>query len=462
MSDCPRNIAIIGAGAAGCFCAIELKRRLPATRVTVYEAGRKALAKVAVTGGGRCNLTNSFDGIGHLAEAYPRGERLVKRAFTQFGPRETMAWWEKEGVRLVVQSDNCVFPASQDAMQIVRTLENLMRRLGVEVVLDSRVERIEPLADGRFALKIVEKANSTGHPSAGIPGTAGASTVQPFRSVETDAVVLTSGGGALKMLDGLDIAIEKPVPSLFTFKLKGPAASTATSSASLKTPGTSPATPGATSTTPVPAVSDIRSLAGTVVENAKLALVGTAFRSEATLLITDWGVSGPATLKLSSYAARHLAETLYGGTLTINYTGVGEDDIRRELSRLIQSAPQRQLASTPAFGLTARLWKHLIARAGIRADIRNAELGSKGLNRLVATLSADAYELAGRCHFKEEFVTCGGVSASAVNANTLESRNYAGLFFAGEVLDIDGITGGFNLQAAWSTAMAVARAISQK
>ncbi len=432
MSECPKNIAIIGAGAAGCFCAIEIKRRRPDLRVTVYEAGRKALAKVAVTGGGRCNLTNTFEGISRLAEAYPRGERLIKRAFAQFGPRETMAWWEHEGVRLVVQPDNCVFPASQDAMQIVRTLENLMRRLGVNLVLNSRVEHIEPRQGGGFVLNISERV--------------------------ADVVVLTSGGGALKMLEGLDIAIEKPVPSLFTFKLKGPASPVTSAAPLASAPVAKPAAPAAKPSAPG---SDIRTLAGTVIENARLSLTGTPFRSEGTLLITDWGISGPATLKLSSYAARHMAETLYTGTVTINYTGLDEEDTRRVLSRLVQSAPQRQLSSNPAFGLTARLWKHLIARAGIRTDIRNAELGSKGFNRLVAVLSADAYELAGRCHFKEEFVTCGGVSAAAVNAGTPECRRYAGLFFAGEVLDIDGITGGFNLQAAWSTAMAVAIAIGR-
>lgn len=394
------QIAIIGAGAAGCFCAIELKRRNPAAEVTVYEAGAKPLAKVAVTGGGRCNISNTFASVGMLSEVYPRGEKLIRQAFRVFSPEDTHRWWEAEGVRLVAEPDGRLFPASQDAMQVVRTLERLMRQLGVEVRCKAKVEKISRETAG-YSLTL-----------------AGGETVL------ADKVVVTTGGGALKLLEELDIDIIPPVPSLFTFKLSDPG---------------------------------IKELTGTSVDDVTLALACTKFRSSGTLLLTDWGVSGPATLRLSSYAARYLADNGYRATLLINWLSTTEAGAREWLSSV--SDGQKLLANVHPEGLSARLWKHLMNRAGLREDIRWAEFGSKGLNRLVAVLTADSYEITGRAKFKEEFVTAGGVSCSAVNPSTLESRRCPGLFFAGEVLDIDALTGGFNLQAAWSTGATVARSL---
>ena len=391
------RIAIIGAGAAGCFCAIEIKRRNPSAQVTVYEAGRKPLAKVAVTGGGRCNFTNTFKEIVRLEEAYPRGARLMKRALMNFSNRDCMEWFASEGVPYVIQPDQCVFPRSQDAMQIVHTFERMLSNLGVRVMTDAKVESLRP----GFELAL----------SGG-------------RIISAEMVVVTSGGGAVKMLEGLDgIEIVKPVPSLFTLKLSD---------------------------------SGIRSLMGTVVENAVLSLAGTSFRSHGTLLLTDWGVSGPACLKLSSYAARELAEKEYRGTLIINWAGENEGSVRDLLSSMASSSPRKQLGNTSPAGITSRLWQHLLSRAQVPSERTWAELGSKGMNRLVSVLTADSYEITGRCHFKEEFVTAGGVSLGSINQNTLESKAYPGLFFAGEVLDIDAITGGFNLKAAWSTGYTVA------
>ena len=201
---------------------------------------------------------------------------------------------------------------------------------------------------------------------------------------------------------------------------------------------------------------------GTVVEDATLTLAGTKFRSRGTLLITDWGVSGPATLKLSSYAAYYLKDNDYKAHLIINYLSTDEESVRRELGQTSESQPKKQVTNTPVRGITSRLWSYLLKRSGIREDIRWAELGSKGLNKLVSTLVSDDYIVDGRCRFKEEFVTAGGVSSSEVNPQTLESKHFPGLYFAGEVLDIDAITGGFNLQAAWSTAFIVAKAIGDK
>ena len=390
--------------------------------MTVFEAGAKPLAKVAVTGGGRCNISNTFESVGSLAEVYPRGEKLVRQAFRVFSPEDTHRWWEAEGVRLVEEpvrsagdQPGRLFPASQDAMQVVRTLERLMRQLDVEVRCRAKVEQISREADS-YSLALADGS-----------------------SFSADRVVVTTGGGALSLLSELDIEIVPPVPSLFTFKI---------SDAGLK------------------------ELTGTTVEDVTLSLAGTKFRSHGTLLLTDWGVSGPSTLRLSSYAARHLADTGYKGTLLIGWLSLPEAEVRsllaalskpdsssaRSVNRTSGNTPSssRMVANTPPSGISSRLWHHLLRRAGLREDIRWAELGSKGLNRLVAVLTADSYEITGRAKFKEEFVTAGGVSMSAVRPSTLESRRHPGLFFAGEVLDIDALTGGFNLQSAWSTAALVA------
>ena len=395
------KIAIIGGGAAGCFCAIGAKRRLPEADVTLYEAGPKLLAKVALTGGGRCNLTNSFRDVKRLGEVYPRGEQLMRRALRVLSPEATQQWWEAEGVRLTTQEDQCVFPVSQDAMQIVRTLERDLRVAGVRVCLKAPVERIEALAEGGFRV----------------------------REENYDAVVVTVGGCSREKLERLlpeGVAVTPCVPSLFTLKIPD---------------------------------EGLRALMGTVVEQAGLSLAGTKFRAAGTLLLTDWGVSGPATLRLSSYAARHLAENGYAGTLLVNWLDAPEAEAREWIAATAAENPRKQAAGTPPAGITARLWRHILRRAGLRDDLRWAELGAKGAARLAATLSADAYAVAGRARFKEEFVTCGGVDLAGVNINTLESRQYPGLFFAGEALDVDAVTGGFNLQAAWSTAAVVAASL---
>ena len=392
------RIAVIGAGAAGCFCTAELRRLRPEASIDVYEAGPKPLAKVAVTGGGRCNLTNSFQGIRSLAEAYPRGERLMKRLLKVFSQEDACRWFEAAGVPLVLQEDHCVFPRSQDAMDIVRAL--LRKMDGAHLHLHTPVRSVMSGLSGHLK----------------VDGT-------PY-----DAVVVTTGGApkGLPLLEGLDLEWVPTVPSLFTFSIQDPG---------------------------------LRALMGLVTE-ASVSLPGTAFKAEGPLLITDWGLSGPAVLKLSSYAARHLAECGYKAPLCVNWTGLREEEIRESLCSIAKTHPQKQVSNTPPEGLQARLWSYLIGKSGIRADIRWAELGLKGLNRLVATLTQDSYSIAGKTRFREEFVTAGGVALSNLDPATLQSRKYPGLFFAGEVLDIDAITGGFNLQAAWTTGYVAAHAIA--
>ncbi len=392
-------IAVIGGGAAGCFCSIELKRRLGRdARICVFESSRRPMAKLALTGGGRCNLTNSFAEVSRLDEVYPRGANLMKRAFRHFDNEAVMAWFEREGVHLLTQEDNCVFPVSQDAMQIVRTLERLMHESGVELYCEKTLAGILPLDSG-FSLVFSDGNVQT-----------------------VDKVIMTTGGTKRRKLEDMlpeEIRITPTVPSLFTLKIPD---------------------------------GGLRALMGTVVSDVELGIAATRFRSRGTLLITDWGVSGPATLRLSSYAAVFLAEARYEADLLVNWLGMAESQVREWLMGQLSVNPKKQLSSVHPASLPERLWRFLLARADLLPERRWAELGTKGFNKLVAVLTADSYPIRGRAAFKEEFVTCGGVALSNINMNTMEAKAFPGLFFAGEVLDIDALTGGFNLQAAWSTA----------
>ena len=301
------KVAIIGAGAAGCFCAVNLKRNNPDAVVEVFEAGARALAKVAITGGGRCNLTNSFEGIRNLAEAYPRGDKLMKRMFSIFDHEATMHWFEGEGVRLVTQADHCVFPASQDAMQIVNTLLRGMERCGVILHTRHKAMRLSPIEGEAMRYEI-------------------AFLVDGEREVvrDFDKVVVTTGGSpkrsGLGFLDALDLEIAAPIPSLFTFNINDP----------------------------------ITSLMGAVVEGASVRLAGTKFKSTGPLLITHWGMSGPAILKLSSYAARYLADNDYRATLLVNWLGEGhnEQTAQEMLRNLIERNRQKQASSVHPEALT--------------------------------------------------------------------------------------------------------------
>ncbi|MCF0173354.1 MAG: aminoacetone oxidase family FAD-binding enzyme [Bacteroidales bacterium] len=427
------DIAIIGAGAAGCFCAVALKRSLPAAGVVVLEAGPRPLAKVAITGGGRCNLTNSFEGISRLAEAYPRGENLMKRALSVFGWKQTWEWFEREGVPLVLQEDNCVFPKSQDAMQIVRLLEGLCRSLGVEIRTGWKVASVcRENGKYRISREIPLPKGETSLPKGQIPAS-GAS--EPNDNAESfDIVVVTSGGSpkmqGISFLEPLGLKIEPPVPSLFTFNIND---------------------------------KSLRSLMGCVVENTVCRLSGTKFRAQGALLVTDWGVSGPAVLKLSSYGARYLAERDYKAELLINWLGsASESEVEDMIETFINVYGQKLVANVRPPQLTSRLWKHLTGKAAIGEDTRWAALSSKQRNRLVRLLTCDPYPIEGKSRFREEFVTCGGVSLSEINLSTLEARRHPGLYFAGEVLDVDAITGGFNLQAAWSMGHIAAQSIFDK
>lgn len=408
------KIAIIGAGAAGCFCAINVKRMLQDAVVEVFEANQKPLAKVAITGGGRCNLTNTFRDVKSLQHTYPRGHKLMKRLFHQLNQQQLMAWWENEGVKLTVQEDQCVFPASQDAMEIVNTLVSAMRR---ERVILSCGQRVIEINEEGSMYRISTESRSNVY----------------------DAIVVTTGGSpkisGLDFLSDLHLEMESPVPSLFTFKINDP----------------------------------ITELMGVVVEETVATLAGTKMKAEGPLLITHWGMSGPAILKLSSQSARHLAECNYKAQLNVNWlNGQNEDSVREQLDTLLADNPQKQIGSVhlttdhklktgATSPITSRLWNYLLDKSGIAPERRCAEVGRKQINKLASVLTCDTYALAGQSRFKEEFVTCGGVALSNIDPNTLQCRQHPGLFFAGEVLDVDAITGGFNLQAAWTMGYVVAQ-----
>ena len=383
--------AIVGGGAAGFFLAINLKEMCPQMDVTILEGSKRVLAKVEISGGGRCNCTNSFEDINDLQSVYPRGHRLLKRLFKQFDYRDAYQWFEHRGVKLTTQEDHCVFPQSQDSHTIINLFLSEARRLGINVKTGCKVNSLDELADYDF-------------------------------------VAVTMGGKP--QTDGLrwlNQPLESPVPSLFTFNINDPL---------------------------------LRQLMGTVVD-ATAMIPGTKMRASGPLLVTHWGMSGPCILRLSSYAARWLSEHDYKQPLAINWTNRKENEVQEQLAALRQQHAQKQLTTIRPFDLPQRLWTYLTEKAlDGRAKAPWGSLNQKEMNRLTNTLINDTYQIAGRAPFKDEFVTCGGVSLAAVNPSTLESRMQPHLYFAGEVLDIDGVTGGFNFQAAWTTAYAVATAIS--
>lgn len=389
--------AIIGGGAAGFFAAISLKEFMPSMEVTIFERSRRILSKVEISGGGRCNCTNTFEGVTDLVEVYPRGHRLLKRLFNVFGPADAYRWFESHGVPLTVQEDHCVFPSSQDSHSIVECLSGTARRLGVTVRTGECIDDISQL-DGY------------------------------------DFVIVSTGGSprgqGLQWLKAMGHEIANPVPSLFSLS-----------------------------------VADLRlhSLMGTACEHSTIHIEGTKLRSTGPLLITHWGLSGPAILRLSSYGARHLNASSYKSVLIVNWTGKTEEETRELLTSMQKASPHKQLSNLPPATVPRRLWQYVLEKCvGEKKNMRWHEIGKKDINRIVNTLVSDRIETSGRAPFHDEYVTCGGISLSDVDSRTLESKVRSGMYFAGEVLDIDGVTGGFNFQAAWTTAYVAAFSIASR
>ena len=402
------HIAIIGGGAAGFFAAIAAKQKQPHADITIFEKNSKVLAKVEITGGGRCNLTNSFDEISDLKQAYPRGHKLMKRLFKRFDYRHAYEWFEENGVPLVTQDDQCVFPQSQDSHSIIDCLVNTAKELRVKILCNHNLTAITEMEDSTLLLDF-----------------------KGGKQLAFDRVAITTGGHPrienFKHLSDLGHAIETPIPALFTFNIADKA---------------------------------FKELMGTVVEPVYTSIPGTKFKAEGPLLITHWGMSGPAVLKLSSHSARHLHENNYQIKLSVNWVHETNRSLVEENIRgIIAANPQKQLASIRPYNLPSRLWLYLIQKMGYAPEKKWAEMGKKGSNLLIETLTNDLYQVNGKGAFKEEFVTCGGISLSGIDLHTLESKVCPHLFFAGEVLDIDAITGGFNLQAAWTTGYVVGQHI---
>jgi predicted Rossmann fold flavoprotein len=395
------EIAIIGGGAAGFFSAITAKENHPSANVVIFEKSRKLLAKVKVSGGGRCNVTNGCDSIKKLAEAYPRGGGPLKKAFRVFNNKHAMQWFESRGVPLVIQDDGCVFPVSQNSQSIIDCLIGEAVRLKIHIETGMGVTAIHPV-DGKLELSFAKEGEAP----------------EIF-----DKVIVTTGGSPkrknLEWLEKLGHKIEEPVPSLFTFNM--------------------PTEP-------------VRELMGIVVEKTLVNIQGTKLKSDGPLLITHWGMSGPAILRLSAFGARLLSEKNYEFKIQVNWVNVQRHDaVMADLQNIVESHPQKILSSIRPYSLPDRLWRYLLEKSDLPMDKKWNELGKKGLNKMVGVLTNDIYSVKGKTTFKEEFVTCGGVSLESVDMNTMQSKVCDNLYFAGELLDIDGITGGFNFQAAWTT-----------
>lgn len=394
------KVAVIGGGAAGFFSAISVKEHYPNSEVTIFEKTTKVLSKVKVSGGGRCNVTNGTKSISDLAKAYPRGGKKLKKAFKIFNTQHTINWFEGRGVPLKVEPNNHVFPVSDDSQSVIDCFLKECRRLKINIQTKASVQKILPKDDG-FELSFSEK---------------------PLAAF--DKVIVATGGSpkrkGLEWLEQLGHKIENPVPSLFTFNMKK---------------------------------ESITELMGVSVKEALVTIQGTKLKISAPLLITHWGMSGPAILKLSAFGARLLSEMNYEFKAQVNWTAIQNvNTVLDDLQNIANNNPQKQLQNLKPYGLPERLWLFLLAKAEIPAGKRWSELGKKGLNKLSSMLTYDVYQVHGKTTFKEEFVTCGGVSLESIDFETMQSRVCNNLYFAGEVMDIDGITGGYNFQAAWTTA----------
>jgi len=392
------EVAVIGGGAAGFFAAISCKTHHPDARVTLYEKSDKLLAKVKVSGGGRCNVTHACFSNSKLAEYYPRGGKQLKKAFAYFTTTDTVNWFESRGVKLKTEEDNRMFPVSENSQTIINCLLQEANKLGVVVDMRQPILAIEKQNPG-FDLTLRDKTN------------------------HADIVIIASGGSPKKegfeWLEKLGHTIESPVPSLFTFNMPN---------------------------------EEVKTLMGVSVEKTSVRIPGTKLKSEGPLLITHWGMSGPAILKLSAWGARILNEIDYRFSIQVNWLGyINEERAREMFGKEREMHPKRTVANSESFKLPNRLHLFLLAKIGIDPGVTLEGLGKKNMNRLLNVLVNDEYKVEGKTTFKEEFVTCGGVGLNNVSMDTMQSKACKGMYFAGEVLDVDGVTGGFNFQAAWTT-----------
>lgn len=405
MNEESLQVAVIGGGAAGFFAAISAKTHHPEAKVTIYEKSDKLLSKVRISGGGRCNVTHHCFEIRELVKNYPRGERALKKAFGMFSPSDTIEWFQKRGVELKTESDGRMFPTTDDSETIINCLMQECQKLGIGIKTKSNIKKI-CLLDQGYELGFHRGGN-----------------------VKADKVIVATGGSPRKRgfdwLRELGHEIEEPVPSLFTFNM--------------------PDEP-------------ISELMGVAADPVSVKIMGSKLQSSGPLLITHWGMSGPAVLKLSAFGARELNEMDYNFKVLVNWTGErNEQEVRDILRKIEGDHGMKKIANVNPFELPGRLWKFLIEKLDLGDEMIWQNMGKKNINRLVHLLTNDEYQVEGKTTFKEEFVTCGGISLQDVDMKTMQSRKSPELYFAGEVLDIDGVTGGFNFQAAWTTGFIAGR-----
>lgn len=394
---------MIGGGAAGFFGAIACADANPHAQVTLLEASRQPLAKVRISGGGRCNVTHACFEAERLVQNYPRGGKALLGAFTRFQAQDTVAWFAARGVQLKTEADGRMFPITDSSETIVDCLMNAAKAAGVELRVGTSVVAVKQQTE-TTGFEIVLKSGEI---------------------IKCDRLLLATGSSlaGYKIAQELGHQIEPPVPSLFTFNIPDP---------------------------------QLRALAGISVNPVKLRLsISNKPLLEQTgpLLITHWGLSGPSVLKLSAWGARVLHQSRYQSKLLINWLpDLQQEEVRQKILAVKTEWGRRPIALHRGVDLPHRLWQYILTRVGITTEERWAGLSNKTLNRLIGELTQGEYSIVGKGVFKEEFVTCGGVNLKEINFKTMESKLVSGLYFAGEVLDIDGVTGGFNFQSAWTTA----------
>tara|TARA_R110001606_G_scaffold63638_1_gene147838 strand:+ start:166176 stop:167411 length:1236 start_codon:yes stop_codon:yes gene_type:complete len=403
------DLVVVGGGAAGIFGAVNACIQNPGLKVAVVEKTSKWLGKVKVSGGGRCNVTHDCQYASQLVKNYPRGGKFLKKVFDQFDARDTVKWFEERGVPLKVEADGRMFPVTNSSQTVIDCLLKEAEKYKVELI-------------PHFAVKALER-------------TSGSFLVKSeTATLEAVKILVTIGGqpkeDGFSWVKALGHTIVPPVPSLFTFNVPE---------------------------------GGLKELSGVAVPSAEVKVAGRGLAATGPLLITHWGFSGPAVLRLSAWGARDLAEIGYKSLFLVNWLGdKKEEALRGEIESHAAQSPKKVVFGNPMYGLPGRLWEKIVERAGITPERRWLDLSKKDKNRLCEMLIRCAFDMDGKTTFKEEFVTCGGVSLDEVNPATMESRIVPGLYFAGEVLDIDGVTGGFNFQNAWSGGWVAAKAISSK
>ncbi len=404
-----QKLIVIGGGAAGFFCAINVAKLYPHIEVHLVEKSNKLLSKVRISGGGRCNVTHACFSMADMIKKYPRGEKFLKKAFHHFFTTDTIQWFSDRGVALKTEEDGRMFPTTNTSQTIVDCLLHEAQKYAVSISQQTDVKSLQYI-DSKWQL-----------------------TTQAGAILKADAVCIAAGGSPkaeqLDWLVKLGHSIAKPVPSLFTFNMPG---------------------------------NSITNLMGLSVENCVVKIEGQKLQTNGPLLITHWGLSGPAVLKMSAYAALILAEKNYECTIQINWLPNHNDiTLRDALQQLRFSMATTKMQNRNPFALPSRLWEYLLMQSDIEPNIRWADLPAKAQNKLIKNLVAQAFAVKGKTTFKEEFVTAGGIHTEEIDVNTMQSKLHKNLFFAGEIINVDGVTGGFNFQNAWTTGMIAAKGVGQ-